>query len=75
MKREMWPTIRSFAEAIGEFLGRILLVLLYFIVLSPFGVLVCLFGDPLKLKGARQTTFWIAREAKEMNLDEARRQF
>jgi hypothetical protein len=71
----MWSTIQSFVEAIGEFLGRTLLALLYFIILSPFGIAVRLFGDPLRLKGTRQTTFWVVREAKEMNLEEAQSQF
>jgi hypothetical protein len=60
----------------GEFQSRILLNLFYFFVVTPFGVAVRIFGDPLHLRRAEGSSNWISRDdAVDVNLDEAKKQF
>lgn len=71
---ERWITI---AKPIGDFNAWLLMGLLYFTLLLPFGALSRLFSDRLRLKKARDgEPLWLARErSAELTLDEARRQF
>jgi len=38
------------AEAIGNFMNRLILSLFYFVIVLPFGLGVRLFSDPLRIK-------------------------
>ena len=43
-------------------LGRVLLTLIYFFVVFPFGLASRLFGnDPLQRRGGHKDSYWIAR--------------
>jgi hypothetical protein len=60
----------------GGFQSRILLGLFYFFVVTPFGMGVRAFGDPLHLGRARRSSNWIPRnDTTPANLDEAKKQF
>jgi hypothetical protein len=65
------------AHAIGWFNTRLLLALIYYVVFTPIGVLVRLFGkDLLNVKLEPQTeSYWIKREHKEMSQTEYEKQF
>ena len=66
---------KGFAAEMGNYQGRILLAFFYFFVITPFGVLVRLFSDPLRTKFLPKPSFWDNRPATSSGLDEARRQF
>ena len=55
--------------------GRIVLTILFFTVLMPFGIGIRLFGDPLKMKSDNQVTCWTECSADTPNLTRSRRQF
>lgn len=58
----VWRQIKGnwsqFATRLGNFQGRLLLILFYFVIVLPFGLLVRLFRDPLRKKTGSDTTFW-----------------
>ncbi len=53
----------AFAEALGYVNSRILLTLVYFIVITPFGFIMRLMGhDPLCRRAPRRESYWIPRQ-------------
>lgn len=73
-----WATWRDLATHIGDFQARLLLTLLYFSWLAPFGLLVRVFSDPLDRRGADQpfaATGWKKRAASGRDVRALRSQF
>lgn len=58
----LWGKIKvnwsQFAERLGNFQGRLLLILFYFVIALPFGLLVKLFRNPIRKKKVNDPTFW-----------------
>jgi hypothetical protein len=60
----------------GGFQSRILLGLFYFLIVTPFGMGVRIFSDPLLLRQVRRLSNWIPRnDTTPAHLDEAKKQF
>jgi hypothetical protein len=60
----------------GGFQSRLLLGLFYFFIVTPFGLGVKAFSDPLLLRRTRKLSNWIPRnDTTPANLDEAKKQF
>ncbi|MBN1937814.1 MAG: hypothetical protein JW934_24360 [Anaerolineae bacterium] len=59
----------------GNFQGRVLLAFFYFGIVTPFGLLVRLFADPLHLKSRKKLSFWLDRAQPTADLDQMRSQF
>lgn len=70
-----WEAWKGFAEEMGNYQSRVLLTFFYFVVVAPFGLMVRLFGDPLRTKFSDGPSFWVTRAPVGTELDEARRQF
>jgi len=73
--RIIWDRWQRFGQLIGDLFARIVLTILYFTILVPFGVGVRLFGDPLRIKSDNQGTCWTKYSGTEANLLLSRRQF
>jgi hypothetical protein len=73
--QRVWERWKNFTTEMGNYQGRMLLAFFYFVVVTPFGALVRLLGDPLRTKRSASTSFWIDRSTAKTDLDEARRQF
>ena len=73
--RQAWKAWREIAAYIGDFQARLLLTIFYFTVLAPFGLLVRLFSDPLRVRNLETDSGWTKRETREADLEAARRQF
>lgn len=71
----LWEGWKGFAGEMGNYQSRILLTFFYFVVVSPFGLMVRLFGDPLRTKLSDGPSFWVTRAPVGTELDEAKRQF
>ena len=71
----LWGRWKIVAHAIGNFQARVILSLLYFLLIPPFGLLVRIFMDPLQLRQARRESFWLTTLRKVHGLTEARKQF
>ena len=47
---EFYKQFVQFFERFGHMLSRLILTLLYFIFVTPAGIIITLFGDPLKIR-------------------------
>lgn len=73
--RKLWEGWKGFAAEMGDFQGRILLAFFYVSLITPFGVLVRLLSDPLRIKHPDPPSFWDSHSATSGELGDARRQF
>ena len=71
--RRIWEGWKRVGRKIGDFQARVLLTLIYAIALLPFGLIVSLFGDPLRTR--RPRTKWSDHADQNMDLKWARRQW
>jgi hypothetical protein len=67
MLKALWEGWKRIAHKIGNFQARVLLTVLYAILVLPFGVIVRLFSDPLRIK--HRPGQWIEhpQEAQDMS--------
>ena len=72
--RRLWQGWKRIAHKIGDFQARVLLTIFYFVIVSPFGLAVRTFSDPLALK-AKTPRGWRPRASGAVALEQARRQF
>ena len=79
MFKSMWQAIKrgwavwtKIAHKIGNFQARVLLTIMYAILVMPFGLMVRLFGDPLRIKTRPET--WLDHPKEAYDLEWARRQ-
>lgn len=72
--RRLWERWKRFAARLGDFQSRVILGYFYFVVFLPFGLLVRLAVDPLRLRRP-SASFWVERPAASGELDDARSQF
>ena len=73
--RRVWEVWMAFARAMANFQSRIWLALFYFVVVTPFGALVRLFSDPLRLRAPGGASVWQARVEAGIELEDGERQF
>ncbi|MBI1739038.1 MAG: hypothetical protein HYR58_07300 [Acidobacteria bacterium] len=59
MLKRLWERWKKIAHAIGNFQARLLLTLLYAVLVLPFGLIVRLFADPLRIR--RLPSQWLSR--------------
>ena len=53
----------GFAAALGHVNSRVLLTLVYYLVVTPYGVVTRLVGrDPLRRRGAKGESYWVERK-------------
>jgi hypothetical protein len=78
---KVWESWKGFSRRMGNYQSRVLMALLYFTVVLPFGLGVTLLGDPLKIKHSGSwsdvtLTNWRPKHAPiTPSLEEAGRQF
>lgn len=72
--RKIGEAWKRFGQAIGDFVGRLVLTVFYFTLFVPFGLGVRIFIDPLGLhpKGPSK---WVERKTTDLTLDDSRRLF
>ena len=70
--RGRWKAI---AAEMGNYQGRTLLAFFYFIIVTPFGIPLRVFGDPLRLRRVGSSSFWVERQLFSQELEKAREQF
>ena len=71
--RRLWARWKMVAEKIGVFQSRVLLVVLYFVLVTPFALVVRLAKDPLRLR-RREGSYWIPRRGAAPDIEWAKRQ-
>ncbi len=77
MLRDLWNRWLVLAQKIGKFQSRIVLTVVYFVFVLPFGLGVRLFADPLQIRrgSSRPQSDWRARQPSDVDLDASYRQF
>jgi hypothetical protein len=73
--RRWWKRWKIFATETGNYQSRMLLAFFYFVFVTPFGISIRLFGDPLRLRQFSSGSFWIERQALNEGIERAREQF
>ncbi len=70
--RRAWQAWTRLARKIGDFQARVLLSVFYAVLVFPFGVIVRLFADPLRIK--KRPTEWLDHPEDVQDLQWARKQ-
>ncbi len=70
--KKIWEGWKRIGGYIGDFIGRLILTLLYFTLVLPFGLIMRLTRDPLNIR-RRGLSAWLAREPEETTIEAARR--
>ncbi len=73
--QKLWLGWKAFAFRMGNFQGRLILLLFYFTIVTPFGIINRFFRDPLCLKKPAGDSFWITLVTSEKEIKDARRQY
>lgn len=72
---QLWGRWSRFANRLGNYQSRVLLMLLYCSVVLPFGLGVRLFSDPLNIQKPPSNTAWEKGRIDEATKEASRRQF
>jgi uncharacterized membrane protein YoaK (UPF0700 family) len=71
----LWNAWSGFARRMGNYQSRVLMALIYFVFVLPFGLGVTLIADPLNIKRAEGPSNWHPKELPlKPSIDEAREQ-
>jgi hypothetical protein len=74
--KRLWRRWTIFSKRMGSFQSRVLLSLFFFVIISPVAFLITVLGDPLKIKKKKpKDTYWSAKTASPLGLEDFRRQF
>ena len=68
----------DFSKRMGNFQSRVLLSFFFFIVVTPFALIVKIFADPLRIghvARAARDSYWLSKEEADANPEDYRRQF
>jgi hypothetical protein len=68
----LWGAWNRLMHVIGNFQARVILTILYAIIVLPFGLIVRLFTDPLRIKHPPDA--WLEHPDEAMDMDWAKRQ-
>jgi hypothetical protein len=71
----LWLQWKSFARKAGAFQSRLILSYFYFLCVTPFGLAVKIFGDPLRLRQKEKSSYWLPKKDTAGDVEQARRQF
>lgn len=70
--KRFWGAWKKIGRAIGDLIARLVLSILYFTIVLPFGLITRLGRDPLDLK-VDTAAHWVERETHDHSLDDGRR--
>ena len=68
----LWAAWTRLAHKIGNFQARVLLTVLYALLVLPFGIMVRVFADPLRIK--KRPSHWLDHPDEANDLQRARKQ-
>lgn len=70
-----WSRWREMSQKAANVQARILLTIFYFTMMLPFGIVMGLFKDPLRIKQRPSGSYWVERKPTSGTLADAKRQF
>ena len=71
----IWKYWKKIGEFIGNFIGRVFLMLFYITIVLPFGIGMRLFGDPLRIRRKNLAPGWVERTSPEPTIESGYNQF
>ena len=71
----LWLKWKDLTGRTANFQSRLVLSYFFFLFVTPFGLAVKIFGDPLRIKGRDRASYWLSRQETASGLEQARRQF
>ena len=76
MLRSLWNRWKAFGQKVADFQARLILTLVYFIIVLPFGLFVRWFSDPLQMKTRSESreSLWLPKHLDEPTLENSRSQ-
>ena len=69
------PTWKAFSKRSGNFQSRLVLSYFFFLCVTPFGLGVKIFRDPLRLRQGEKTSYWLPKKDTADDVEQSRRQF
>jgi len=72
LRTKLWEGWKKFGHALGNFQARVLLTLIYYVLVLPFGLAVRVFSDSMHMK--KRPEKWFDHPPLPNTLEEARRQ-
>ena len=72
--KRLWFRWTRFAAVMGNVQSRIIMGFFYFIVVTPFGLIVRIFNDPLQMKKQPSGSNWTEKEAADTTIQSAQEQ-
>jgi len=72
--RRAWEGWKKFAHVIGVFNTRVIMSLLYFVIILPFGLIFRQVSDPLQLSEPKESN-WVPLPQQPHDINTARQQF
>ena len=73
--KKAWRGWKVFAEHFGNFMSGIILTILYFTVMLPYGLALRLFMDPLAIKSKTQGSNWKPLSEKSPKIESYQKQY
>lgn len=70
-----WEGWKNFAQVMGDFQSRVLLIWFYFGIVTPFGLIARFASDPLRLKKNTDNSSWQDFPVQKEKLDDSRKQY
>jgi len=70
--KALWKAWTRLAQRIGNFQARVLLTVLYAVLVLPFGIIVRLFADPLRIK--KRPAQWLDHPPEVQDMSWAQKQ-
>lgn len=74
VERGFMPAWRRFAAEMGNFQGRMIMGVFYFVIVTPFGLISRMIGDG-RGNAVSAGSFWRERPATPLQLEQAKNQF
>ena len=73
--KNFWLKWKDLSGRIGSFQSRLVLSYFFFLFVTPFGLAVKIFRDPLRIKRREKTSYWLSRPETASGLEQSRKQF
>ena len=70
--KQIWEAWKKIGAAIGDFIARVVLSILYVTIVLPFGLITRLGRDPLDLESDASVR-WQERSTRDVSLEDGRR--
>jgi hypothetical protein len=72
--QSLWLKWKGLSGRAGSFQSRLVLSYFFFLLVTPLGLAVKIFGDPLRIKKGEKSSYWLSRPEAAGGLERSRKQ-